>query len=251
MVFIVITIASWNIMIKFWASIAHPYLYESRDGAQRPAAVVTTAQVLMLLAEQDGGVARPLTPIHLHLHQEVSIPGTVLHQVDQQPQTLKRTGNAKVDRYSRSYSTGRLISLGFSCRLGCRAMRTSTLTSNLCSWGRYWGTLRTQFRAVAIKSSCSPVFVLPHSAFTHTHTQKQKHESTGLQLLILRFKHLGRAFPEPHRCRASGWAGLQWWPSCSSPLLSPPCRRLTSPPCCTAGSSARTSSEPWDRRFNA
>lgn len=40
---------------------------------------------------------------------------------------------------------------------------TSTRISNLCSWGRYFGTWSTQFMAVPIKPSCSPVLVLPHS----------------------------------------------------------------------------------------
>ncbi len=63
------------------------YLYKCSDGAQWAGA----GDVLVLRVEQDGGVAGTLTSLHLHLHQTVLVPGTVLHQVDQQAQTLNTT----------------------------------------------------------------------------------------------------------------------------------------------------------------
>lgn len=54
------------------------YLYECSNGAQWAGA----GDVLVLRVEQDGGVAGTLTSLHLHLHQTVPVPGTVLHQID-------------------------------------------------------------------------------------------------------------------------------------------------------------------------
>lgn len=59
-----------------------PHLYECSDCTQWAGA----GYVLVLRVGEDGGVAG--TPVHLHLHQTVPVPGTVLHQVDQQAHTL-------------------------------------------------------------------------------------------------------------------------------------------------------------------
>lgn len=60
----------------------------------------------------------------------------------------------------------------------CSLIRTSTLMSNLCSWGRKRGTLRTQFSAVMSSWSCSPVFVLPHSIDREREGKNKRREQT-------------------------------------------------------------------------
>lgn len=62
----------------------HTHLYERSDGTERAGA----AEVWVLRTQQDGGVKGTLTSLHLHLHQTILVPGTVLHQVNQQAQTL-------------------------------------------------------------------------------------------------------------------------------------------------------------------
>lgn len=63
----------------------HTYLHKRSNGAERARA----AEVCVLRTQQDGGVEGNLTSLHLHLHQTILVPGTVLHQVNQQAQTLK------------------------------------------------------------------------------------------------------------------------------------------------------------------
>lgn len=62
----------------------HTCLHKRSDGAERAGA----AELCALRTQQDGGVEENLTSLHLHLHQTILVPGTVLHQVNQQAQTL-------------------------------------------------------------------------------------------------------------------------------------------------------------------
>ena len=78
----------------------HTHLYECSDGAQRAVA----GDVLVLRAQQDGGVAGTLTSLHLHLHQAVLVPGTVLHQVDEQAQTLNTTPHTHTHTHTNTHT---------------------------------------------------------------------------------------------------------------------------------------------------
>lgn len=62
-------------------------LYEGGDGAERAAAAVSVS----VRGAEHGGVAGHWALLHHHLHQAVLVPGTVLHQVDEQTQTLNTT----------------------------------------------------------------------------------------------------------------------------------------------------------------
>lgn len=75
--------------------------------------------------------------------------------------------------------------------------------SNLCSGGRYCGTLSTQLSAVVIKSSCSPVFVLPHSTdrwrkriydFSASKSGISLPEELTLQAYGLTYQHYAEGF---------------------------------------------------------
>lgn len=60
-------------------------LHKSGDGAQWAAAAIS----ISIRWAEHGGIAGPR--LHHHLHQTILVPGTVLHQVDEQTQTLNTT----------------------------------------------------------------------------------------------------------------------------------------------------------------